>query len=89
MIAMIMNLLSGTKVIKNARSRKRKLRKNFFLLLGIHQDDGIGVCQKTKKKRQKNCLKNLLICCDLKCINKYLNLVKKRLQPKTFPSKDK
>ena len=65
MIAMIMNLLSGTKVIKNARSRKRKLRKN-LLLLGIHQDDGIGVCQKTKKKRQKNCLKNLLICCDLK-----------------------
>ena len=50
MIAIIMNLLSGTKVIKNARSRKHKLRKNFFLLLGINQDDGIGVCQKTKKK---------------------------------------
>ena len=57
MIAIIMNLLSGTKVIKNARSRKHKLRKKIFLLLGIHQDDGIGVCQKTKKKRQKNCFK--------------------------------
>ena len=24
-------------------------------MLGIHQDIGIGVCQKMKKKRQKNC----------------------------------
>ena len=24
-------------------------------MLGVHQGTGIGVCQKTKKKKQKNC----------------------------------
>ena len=35
-IAMIMNLLSDTMVIKNGKLRKHKLRKNFNPLLGTH-----------------------------------------------------
>ena len=53
-IAMMMNLLSGMMVIKNERLRKQRLRKNFCLLPGIYQDIEIGVCQKMKKKKQKN-----------------------------------
>ena len=51
---MKINILSGTIVIKNERLRKQRLRKNSCLLLSIHQDIGIGVCQKMKKKEQKN-----------------------------------
>ena len=55
---MIMRLLSGRKVIKNEGPRKRKWRKSSYLLLGIHQGGRIGVCQKTKNKKQKNCGSN-------------------------------
>ena len=34
-IAKMMNLLSGTKAIKNVRPRKQKLRKSFYPLPGI------------------------------------------------------
>ena len=51
----IIGLLSGTRVIKNEKLKKQILRKSSYLLLGIHQDIGIGVCQKMKKKKQKNC----------------------------------
>ena len=54
-IAMIIGLLSGMMVIKNGRSRKPKLRENFCPVPGTHQDGGISVCQKMRKKRQKNC----------------------------------
>ena len=54
MMMMKINFLSGTMVIRNERFRKQRLRKNSCLLLGIHQDIGIGVCQKMKKKKQKN-----------------------------------
>ena len=54
-IAMMMSLSSGTKVIKNARPRKHKLKRNSYPLPGIPQDGGIGVFQKTKKQKQKNC----------------------------------
>ena len=36
---------------KKRRLRRHKLRKNFCPLLGIHQDGGIDVCQKTRKKK--------------------------------------
>ena len=49
----MMGLLSGAKAIKNVRHRKQKLEKNLCLLAGTHQDGGIGVFPKTKKKRQK------------------------------------
>ena len=49
---MKINVLSGTMVIKNGRLRRHKLRKNFCPLLGIHQDGGIGACQ---KKIHKSC----------------------------------
>ena len=39
---------------KKRKVQKQRLRKNSCLLLGIHQDVGIGVCQNMKKKRQKN-----------------------------------
>ena len=52
--AMMINLLNGTKAIKNAGFKKQRLRKNFCLLLGTHQGGGIDVCQETRKKRQKN-----------------------------------
>ena len=47
------NLCSGTKVVKNARLKKQRLRKNSCLLLGIHQDGGIGVCQRRRKTRNR------------------------------------
>ena len=50
MMMMRINFLSGMMVIKNERLRKQRLRKNFGLLLGIHQDIGTGVCQKMRKK---------------------------------------
>ena len=50
----IIGLLSGMRVIKNERLKKQKLRKNSCLLLGIYQDIGIDVCQKMKKRKQKN-----------------------------------
>ena len=43
---------------KNGRPWRHKFRKNFCLLLGVHQDGLIGVFQKTRKKRQKNCGSN-------------------------------
>ena len=49
----MMILLNAVKVIENERLKKQKLRKNSCLLLGIHQDIRIGVCQKMKNKRQK------------------------------------
>ena len=55
MFTVMRALLNGMIVIKNGRRRKQILRKSFYLLLGIHQDIGIGACQKTRKKRQKNC----------------------------------
>ena len=54
MIGIIISLLSGTTVIKNERPRKQGLRKNSCLLPDVHQTIGISVCQKMKKKRQKN-----------------------------------
>ena len=54
-IAIVIDLLSGTKVIvfdnfRTPRPRKQKLRKNFFLLIGIYRDGGIGVSQKMRKR---------------------------------------
>ena len=51
----VIDLLSGTKVIvfdnfRTARPRKQKLRNNFFLLIDIYQDAGIGVSQKMRKR---------------------------------------
>ena len=46
---MEVNFLSGTMFTKNRRPRRHKLRKNSCPLLGIHQDDEIGVIQKTRK----------------------------------------
>ena len=60
-IAMMMSLLSGTKAIKNERLRKQRLKKNSSQILDTHQDDGIGVYQRTRKKRQKNCGSNMLM----------------------------
>ena len=42
----MMSLLSGMKVIKNKKLKKQRLRKNSPPLPGIHQDIGIGACQK-------------------------------------------
>ena len=53
MIMMKMNFLSGAMTIKNERHRKQRLRKNSGLLFGIHQDIGIGVYQKMKKRDRK------------------------------------
>ena len=47
-------IINGMMAIKNEKHRKQRLRKNSSLLLGIHQDIEIGVCQKMKKKKQKN-----------------------------------
>ena len=52
-ITKMINLLNGTTVIKSEGLRKHKLKKSQYLLLGIHQDIGIGVCQKMKKKKKK------------------------------------
>ena len=52
---MMMILLSGIMVIKNARLKKSQSKKSSYLLLGIHQDGGIGVFLMMIKKRQKNC----------------------------------
>ena len=49
----IIGLLSGMMVIKNEKLKKQILKKSSYLLLGIHQDIGISVCQKMKKKKQK------------------------------------
>ena len=61
-IIMVMKIkfLGGMMGIKKERPRKQRLRKSSYLLLDIHQDIGIGVCQKMKnktnktKKKQKN-----------------------------------
>ena len=53
-IAMMMRLLGGTIAIKNARLKKQKQKKNCYPLPGIHQDGGADVCQKARKKKQKN-----------------------------------
>ena len=53
-IALMMDILSGMKVVKDAGLRKHKLKKSSCLLFGIHQDIGIGVCQKMKKGIQKH-----------------------------------
>ena len=52
-ITKMINLLNGTTVIKSEGLRKHKLKKSQYLLLGIHQDIGIGVCQKMKKKKKR------------------------------------
>ena len=49
----IMRLLSGTMVIKNVRPKRQKMKKSYGLLLGIHQDGGIGACQKIRKTDRK------------------------------------
>ena len=41
-----------TMVIKSERHKKKRLRKNSCLLLGIDQDIGIGICQKIKRKKK-------------------------------------
>ena len=51
---MMINLLGGMKVIKNERLKKHKIKKNFYQLPGIHQDTGIGVCQKTRRGGRSN-----------------------------------
>ena len=51
----IIGLLSGMLVIKNEKLKKQRLRKSSYLLLDIHQGGGIGICQKMKNKKQKNC----------------------------------
>ena len=56
MIIVMMKLLGGMRIIKNARPRKQKLRKNFCLLLGILIVRGIGACQ-----GQKKCGSNMLM----------------------------
>ena len=43
------------KVIKNERLKKQKKKMIECLLLGTHQDGGIGVFSEMKKKRQKTC----------------------------------
>ena len=40
---------------KNARPKKKKEKKKFCPVPGIHQDDGTGVSLTMKKKEQKNC----------------------------------
>ena len=49
MFAMIMRWLSDTKVIKNVRPRKHKLKKSYYLLPGIPIVWWIGACQKTRR----------------------------------------
>ena len=51
----MINLLSSMKVIKNERLKKQKKKMIECLLLGTHQDGGIGVFSEMKKKRQKTC----------------------------------
>ena len=51
----MMRLLNGTMVIRPGRHKKPQQKNYFYPLPGIHQDIGIGVCQKTRKKRHKNC----------------------------------
>ena len=53
-IAMMLRFLSGIKTMKNGKPKNQKQRKSSYTLLGIHQDIEIGVCQKTKNKRQKD-----------------------------------
>ena len=50
----IIGLLNRIMVIKNRRHRKQRLSKSSYLSLGTHQDIGICICQKMRKKRQKN-----------------------------------
>ena len=50
-ITMMMILLSATKAIKNVRLKKPQLKKNSLPLPGTHQDGGIGVFLRMKKKR--------------------------------------
>ena len=52
---MKINFLCGIMAIKNARLKKQKYKKGSYLLVGIDQGGGIDVCQKTRKKKQKNC----------------------------------
>ena len=54
-IATMMNLLSGTMAIKNARPRStNKRRVNAYCLASIKRG-GIGVFPRMKQKKQKNC----------------------------------
>ena len=52
-IAMMIRSLSGATVMKIAKPRKQKLRKNVCPLPGIHQDDGIGAFLMTRKETEK------------------------------------
>ena len=55
MMMVKINFLSGMMGIKDERLKKLQLKKGSYPLLGIHQGGGIGACQRTKRKRQKNC----------------------------------
>ena len=50
-IAMMINLLSGMKVIKNARLKKPQENKGSYPLLDIYQGPGIGVFLRMGKKK--------------------------------------
>ena len=39
---------------KKRKAQQASMKEELCLLLRIHQDTGIGVCQKMKNKRQKN-----------------------------------
>ena len=53
MTTMMIDLLGGTKVIKNARFKKQKLKKNFYSLLGTHQGVGLVHVRRRKKRDRK------------------------------------
>ena len=50
-IAIMINLLSGTKAIKNEKHKKHKLKKSSYQLLDIYQGTGIGVFLRMRKKK--------------------------------------
>ena len=54
-IAMIMNLLTGTMVIKKCKTQKAKTKEELMPIACTHQVEGIGVFLRIRKNRQKNC----------------------------------
>ena len=84
-IALMVDILSDMKVIKNVRPKNQGLRRAFYPLLGIHQDIGIGVFLKMKKRGRKIMGKNIgfFVSDDriqkfdpCKCMNKIINFFK-------------
>ena len=57
-IVMIMGLLRGTMALNNARNREKRFTESYYLQDGIHQNGGIGVCQKMRKKSMEKLWKD-------------------------------